>query len=95
MPPISKDCSNTFLERSFMYAALCEWNKLSEHTIKFRLFQEVLKQCYLHKIMKPTEKNYVYIIVISVAITMNYCKCILLNYLRNSYLYIHWILDFK
>ena len=31
MPPISKDCSNTFLERSFIYAALCEWNKLSEH----------------------------------------------------------------
>ena len=31
MPPISKDCSNTFLERSFIYAAPCEWNKLSEH----------------------------------------------------------------
>ena len=31
MPPISKDCSNTFLERSFTYAAPCEWNKLSEH----------------------------------------------------------------
>ena len=29
MPPISKDCSNTFLERSFIYAAPCEWNKLS------------------------------------------------------------------
>ena len=31
MPPISKDCSDTFLERSFIYAAPCEWNKLSEH----------------------------------------------------------------
>ena len=31
MPPISKDCCNTFLERSFIYAAPCEWNKLSEH----------------------------------------------------------------
>ena len=31
MPPISKDCSNTFLERSFIYAAPCEWNKLSDH----------------------------------------------------------------
>ena len=31
MPPISKDCSNTFLERSFIYAAPCEWNILSEH----------------------------------------------------------------
>ena len=27
--PISKYCSNTFLERSFMYAAPCEWHKLS------------------------------------------------------------------
>ena len=34
VPPISKDCSNTFLECSFIYAAPCEWNKLvniSEH----------------------------------------------------------------
>ena len=30
MSPISKDCSNTFLERSFIYAASCECNKLSE-----------------------------------------------------------------
>ena len=33
MPPICKDCSNTFLERSFIYAAPWEWNKLSEHII--------------------------------------------------------------
>ena len=31
MPSISKDCSNTFLERSLIYAAPYEWNKLSEH----------------------------------------------------------------
>ena len=30
MPPISKDCTDTFLERSFIYAAPYEWNKLSE-----------------------------------------------------------------
>ena len=30
MPPISKDCSNTFLERTFIYAAPREWNELSE-----------------------------------------------------------------
>ena len=29
IPPISKDSSNTFLERSFIYAAPCEWNKLN------------------------------------------------------------------
>ena len=51
MPPISKDCSNTFLERSFIYAAPCEWNKLSEHirTSHLIVSGKVLKQCYLHK----------------------------------------------
>ena len=53
MPPISKDCSNTFLERSFIYAAPCEWNKLSEHirTSNFDCSGRVLKQCYLHNNM--------------------------------------------
>ena len=42
MPPISKDCSNTFLERSFIYAAPCEWNRLSEHirTSNFDCFRK-------------------------------------------------------
>ena len=31
MPPSSKDWSNTFLERSFIYAAPCKWKKMSEH----------------------------------------------------------------
>ena len=45
MPPISKDCSNTFLERSFIYAAPCEWNKLSEHirTSNFDCFRKGVK----------------------------------------------------
>ena len=42
MPPVSKDCSNTFLEQSFIYAASCEWNKLSRHirTSNFDFIQE-------------------------------------------------------
>ena len=28
-------------------------------------------------------------------ITVDYCKCILLYSPMNSYLYVHWILDFK
>ena len=54
MPPISKDCSNTFLERSFIYAAPCEWNKLSEHirTSNLIVSGRVLKQCYLHNNME-------------------------------------------
>ena len=47
MPQISKDCSNnTFLERSFIYAAPCEWN-ISGHQILI-VSGRVLKQCYLH-----------------------------------------------
>ena len=42
MPPISKDCSNTFLERSFIYAAPCEWNKLSE-CIRTSIFDSLRK----------------------------------------------------
>ena len=38
-----------------------------------------------------TVNNNVYIIVISVEITVNYCKCILLFYIPlNSYGYVHW-----
>ena len=45
MPPISKDCSNTFLDRSFIYAAPCEWNKLSEciRTSSFDSFRKSVK----------------------------------------------------
>ena len=36
----------------------------------------------------------VYIIVIYDVITVDYCKCILLYSPLNSYLYVHWILDY-
>ena len=36
------------------------------------------------------------ILLFIVVITVNYCKCMLLLYSPlNSYLYVHWILDFK
>ena len=48
MPPISKDCSNTFLDRSFIYAAPCEWNKLNVFERHLLIHSgRVLKQCYL------------------------------------------------
>ena len=47
--------------------------------------------------MELTEHNNIsplYINVISVVITVNYCKSILLLYSPlTSYLYVHWILD--
>ena len=46
--PICKDCTNTFLERSFIYAAPCEWKKLSEciRTSNFDLFRKCVTQQY-------------------------------------------------
>ena len=54
----------------------------------------VLKQCYLHNNM-DADCKYIYIIVIYDVSTVDYCKCILLYSPLNSYLYVHWILDFK
>ena len=123
MPPISKDCSNTFLERSFIYAAPCEWNKLSEYirTNNFDLFRKSVKTMqftqqislvfvcvflmllfanfYLYNtalsvlfcvnkdiiiitILWMLTENNLYIIVIYVVITVNYCKYML-------YIHIH------
>ena len=50
MPPISKDCSNTFLERSFIYAAPCEWNKLNEciRTSTFDSFRKSVKNTVIY-----------------------------------------------
>ena len=52
-PPISKDCSNTFLERSFLYAAPHEWNSLEKgvRISEFNAFKKAIKtvlfiQCY-------------------------------------------------
>ena len=95
MPLNSKDCSNTFLERSFIYAAPCEWNKLSEHsrTSNFDCFRKSVKTMLFTTIWMLTVN--VYVIVIYDVITVDYCKYILLYSPLNSYLYVHWILDFK
>ena len=52
-PPLSKDCSNTFLERSFIFSAPREWNSLDESIRKsdFNMFMksvetELLGQYY-------------------------------------------------
>ena len=52
-PPLSRDCSNTFLERSFLYAAPHEWNSLEKgvRISEFNAFKKAIKtvlfiQCY-------------------------------------------------
>ena len=94
MPPISKDCSYTFLERSFIYAAPCEWNKLSEHirTSNFDCFRKSGKTIVIYTTIWMLTVN-LYIIVIYYVITVDDCKCILLYSPLNSYLYVHWILN--
>ena len=82
---------------SFMlpHANGTNWVNISELQI-FIVSGRVLKQCYLHNNMKCTENNNVYIIVICVVITVNYCKCILLSYSPlNSYLNVHWLYELK
>ena len=57
---------------------------ISEHQILI-VSGIVLKQCYLHK-MGMIENNNVYIIVIYVVITVNYCNafCYLVHITRSS-----------
>ena len=45
MPPISKDCSNTFLECSFIYAAPCEWNKWNKWMYSSVSFWFIQEEC--------------------------------------------------
>ena len=52
-PPLSKDCFNTFLERSFLFSAPREWNSLDESIRKsdYNMFKKSVKtelfvQCY-------------------------------------------------
>ena len=55
--------------------------------IKFDYFRKSVK-CYKHNNMELANHNNVYIIVISIIITVNFWKCILLSYSPlNSYLY--------
>ena len=74
MSSISKDCSNTFLEHSFIYAASCEWNKLSEHisTSNFDCFRKSVKTMLFYTTIWMLTVN-VYIIVIYYVITVDYC----------------------
>ena len=96
-PPISKDYSNTFLDRSFIYNAPCEWNKLSEHirTSNFNCFQKSVKNNVIYTTIWMLTVIVYNIIVIYLGITVNYCNCILLYSPLHSHLHVHWIFDFK
>ena len=44
VPPISKGSSNRFFERSFIYAAPIEWNKLNGHIRKITNFDSFKRE---------------------------------------------------
>ena len=86
-----------------LHANVTKWVNVLERQI-FIKSGRVLKQCDLYNKMNADLYNkmdaeliyFSYIIVIYVVITVNYCRCMLLLYSPlNSYLYVHWILDFK
>ena len=46
LPPPSRNCSDTFFDRSFTYGAPCEWNKLDERVRRlsnFNMFKSKIK----------------------------------------------------
>ena len=99
MPPISQLVIVLTLSLSvhsfiLLHANGTNWVNISEHLILI-VSGRVLKQYYLHNNM-DADCIYIYIIVfLNDVITVDYCKCILLYSPLNSYLYVHWILDFK
>ena len=99
MPPISKDLFTHFSlsVHSFMppHANGTHLANILERQI-FIPSGRMLNNIIYTTIWMLTENNNVYIIVIYVVITVNYCKIMLLLYgPLNSYLYVHWILDMK
>ena len=70
------DCSTTFPEHSYFYAAPCEWSKLSEHirTLNLYCFRGSVKTM----LFTQQYSDNTYVIVIYVVITVNYCQGILI-----------------
>ena len=54
LPPLSRNCADTFFERSFLYRAPYEWNKLDERVRRlpdFNMFKSEIKRCYFYVIL--------------------------------------------
>ena len=65
-PPLSKDWSHTFQERSFLFSAPSEWNSLDESIRKsdFNMFRKSVKKELLSNVMNADSLgfNYVYVV---------------------------------
>ena len=64
-PPLSKDCSNTFIVRSFLFYAPRVWNSLDESIKKsdFNMFRKSVKTKLLSSIMNADSLRLYYVLL--------------------------------
>ena len=100
VPPISKMCANSFFDRSFVYAAPTLWNALDLdiRLLPFDAFKKELRHTSLSEVLCKVDSYCIYIICV-ILIFLQCVSTVIIVYIiispLNSYLYIHWILDFK
>ena len=99
VPPISKTCANSFFDRYFVYAAPTLWNALDLdiRLLPFDAFKKRVKTL-LYLSTLQIDSYFIYIICIILMFLQCVSTVIILYIIispLNSYLYIHWILDFK
>ena len=99
VPPISKTCANSFFDRSFVYAAPTLWNAL-DLDIRLLPFDAFKKRVKTHLYLKYLQiDSYCIYIICIILMSLQCVSTVIIVYIiispLNSYLYIHWILDFK
>ena len=99
IPPIGKMCANLFFDRSFMYAAPTLWNAL-DFDIRLLPFDAFKKGVKTHLYLKYFVNNsYDLYIICMIFLFLRCGSTVTIVYIiispLNSYLYIHWIMDFK
>ena len=95
--PISKRCANSFFNRSFVYAAPTLWNAL-DFDIGLLPFDAFKKRVKTHLYLKYFVNRFIYIIICMIFMFLECVSTVIIVYIispLNSYIDIHWILDFK
>ena len=93
--PISKTCANLLFDRSFVYAAPTLWNAL-DLDIRLWPFDTFKKSVKTHLYLKYFVN--LFLLYLYYLYDISVCTVIIVYIIispLNSYLYIHWILDFK
>ena len=95
-PPFSKTCANSFFDRSFVYAAPTLWNAL-DLDIRLLPFDAFKKRVKTHLYLKCflVDSYCIYIIFMFLQCVSTVIIVYIIISPLNSYIYIHWILDYK